>query len=433
MRISVFGLGYVGAVSASCLAADGHTVIGVDTNPVKVDLLNQGRAPVIEAGLGELIEEGVRSGRLRATTDCDEAVAGTELGLVCVGTPSKSNGSLDLAYLRRVADDIGQAIGRQQTDFVVVIRSTVLPGTTRQVVLPDLERAAGRPVAVGVHPEFLREGTAIRDFHEPPKVVVGAADPQVQELVAPVASRPGAPLIQTDLELAEMVKYADNAWHALKVTFANEIGSLAKAQGLDGHRVMDILCADTKLNLSPVYLRPGFAFGGSCLPKDVRALRHRGRGLDLDLPVLNAILPSNTQQLDRAFQLVADAGSRRVGVLGLAFKAGTDDLRESPMVEVVERLIGKGYDVRIYDANVSLAKLVGANKSYILDQIPHISDLMVASIDEVLDHAGTVVIGNRDPAFQALAEHPRPGQRVVDLVRIVDRRSDGNEYDGICW
>ena len=433
MRISVFGLGYVGAVSAACLAADGHTVVGVDTNQVKVDLLNQGRAPVIEEGLGELIEQGVASGRLRATTDCDEAVATTDLGFVCVGTPSKGNGSLDLAYLRRVADDIGQAIGRQQTDFMVVIRSTVLPGTTRQVVLPDLERAAGRPVAVGVHPEFLREGTAIRDYNEPPKVVVGADDPRVQELVAQVAARPGAPLIQIDLELAEMVKYADNAWHALKVTFANEIGSLAKAQGLDGQRVMDIFCADTKLNLSPVYLRPGFAFGGSCLPKDVRALRYQGRSLDLDLPVLNAILPSNTQQLDRAFQLVAEAGSRRVGVLGLAFKAGTDDLRESPMVEVVERLIGKGYDVRVHDANVSLAKLVGANKSYILDQIPHISDLMVSSIDEVLDHADTVVIGNRDPAFQAVAERPRPGQRVVDLVRIVDRRSDGNEYDGICW
>jgi GDP-mannose 6-dehydrogenase len=433
MRISVFGLGYVGAVSAACLAADGHTVVGVDTNQVKVDLLNQGRAPVIEEGLGELIEQGVRSGRLRATTDCDEAVATTDLGFVCVGTPSKSNGSLDLAYLRRVAEDIGQAIGRQQTDFVVVIRSTVLPGTTRQIVLPDLERAAGRPVSVGVHPEFLREGTAIRDFHEPPKAVVGAADYRVQELVAPVAARPGAPLIQTDLELAEMVKYADNAWHALKVSFANEIGSLAKAQGLDGQQVMDIFCADTKLNLSPVYLRPGFAFGGSCLPKDVRALRYQGRSLDLDLPVLNAILPSNVQQLERAFQLVADAGARRVGVLGLAFKAGTDDLRESPMVEVVERLIGKGYDLRIYDAKVSLAKLVGANKSYILDQIPHISDLMVASIDEVLDHAGTVVIGNRDPAFSAVADHPRPGQRVVDLVRIVDRRSDGNEYDGICW
>ena len=433
MRISVFGLGYVGAVSAACLAADGHTVVGVDTNQVKVDLLNQGHAPVIEAGLGELIEEGVRAGRLRATSDCEDAVASTDLGFVCVGTPSRSNGSLDLAYLRRVAGDIGQAIRRRRSPIPVVVRSTVLPGTTRQVLLPDLERAAGRAVAVAVYPEFLREGTAIRDYREPPKVVVGALDEAVRDLVTPVAARPGAPLVQTDLELAEMAKYADNAWHALKVTFANEIGSLAKAQGLDGHAVMDILCADTTLNLSPVYLRPGFAFGGSCLPKDVRALRYQGRGLDLDLPVLNAILPSNAQQLDRAFQLVTETGARQVGVLGLAFKAGTDDLRESPMVEVVERLIGKGYEVRIYDANVNLARLVGANRSYILDQIPHISDLMVPSIDEVLDHARTLVIGNNDPAFRAVAEHPRPGQRIVDLVRVVDRRSDGNGYDGICW
>jgi len=433
MRISVFGLGYVGAVSAACLAAEGHTVVGVDTNPVKVDLLNQGRAPVIEAGLAELIADCVRDGRLRATTDCDEAVVGTDLGFVCVGTPSNSNGSLDLTYLRRVAEDIGQALRRHQTPFVVVVRSTVLPGTTRQVILPDLERVAGRPVAVCVQPEFLREGSAVRDFYEPPKVVLGADDEQVRALVTPVAAREGAPLIQTELELAEMIKYADNAWHALKVTFANEIGSLAKAQGLDGQRVMEILCADTKLNLSPVYLRPGFAFGGSCLPKDVRALRYQGRSLDIDLPVLNAILPSNQQQLDRAFQLVADAGARQVGVLGLAFKAGTDDLRESPMVEVVERLIGKGYDVCIYDANVNLAKLVGANRSYILEQIPHISDLMVASIDEVLDRARTLVIGNADPAFRAVAERPRNGQRIVDLVRIVDRRSDGNGYDGICW
>ena len=433
MRISVFGLGYVGAVSAACLAAEGHTVVGVDTNPVKVDLLNQGRAPVVEAGLAELIADCVRDGRLRATTDCDEAVVGTDLGFVCVGTPSNSNGSLDLTYLRRVAEDIGQALRRHQTPFVVVVRSTVLPGTTRQVILPDLERVAGRPVAVCVQPEFLREGSAVRDFYEPPKVVLGADDEQVRALVTPVAAREGAPLIQTELELAEMIKYADNAWHALKVTFANEIGSLAKAQGLDGQRVMEILCADTKLNLSPVYLRPGFAFGGSCLPKDVRALRYQGRSLDIDLPVLNAILPSNQQQLDRAFQLVADAGARQVGVLGLAFKAGTDDLRESPMVEVVERLIGKGYDVCIYDANVNLAKLVGANRSYILEQIPHISDLMVASIDEVLDRARTLVIGNADPAFRAVAERPRNGQRIVDLVRIVDRRSDGNGYDGICW
>ena len=433
MRISVFGLGYVGAVSAACLAADGHTVLGVDTNPVKVDLLNQGHAPVIEAGLGELIEEGVRTGRLCATTDCDAAVSATDLAFVCVGTPSNGNGSLNLTYLRRVAGDIGQAIQRRRSPIVVVIRSTVLPGTTRQVLLPELERAAGLPVAVAVYPEFLREGTAIRDYHEPPKVVVGAVDEAVLDLVTPIAARPGAPLVQTDLELAEMVKYADNAWHALKVTFANEIGSLAKAQGLDGQRVMDIFCADTKLNLSPVYLRPGFAFGGSCLPKDVRALRYQGRALDLDLPVLNAILPSNSQQLDRAFRLVADGGARQVGILGLAFKAGTDDLRESPMVEVVERLIGKGYDVSIYDANVNLAKLVGANKSYILEQIPHISDLMVSSIDEVLDRARTLVIGNNDPAFRDVAESPRPGQRVVDLVRVLDRRSDGDGYDGICW
>ena len=433
MRISVFGLGYVGAVSAACLAADGHTVLGVDTNPVKVDLLNQGHAPVIEAGLGELIEEGVRTGRLCATTDCDAAVSATDLAFVCVGTPSNGNGSLNLTYLRRVAGDIGQAIQRRRSPIVVVIRSTVLPGTTRQVLLPELERAAGLPVAVAVYPEFLREGTAIRDYHEPPKVVVGAVDEAVLDLVTPIAARPGAPLVQTDLELAEMVKYADNAWHALKVTFANEIGSLAKAQGLDGQRVMDIFCADTKLNLSPVYLRPCFAFGGSCLPKDVRALRYQGRALDLDLPVLNAILPSNSQQLDRAFRLVADGGARQVGILGLAFKAGTDDLRESPMVEVVERLIGNGYDVSIYDANVNLAKLVGANKSYILEQIPHISDLMVSSIDEVLDRARTLVIGNNDPAFRDVAESPRPGQRVVDLVRVVDRRSDGDGYDGICW
>jgi GDP-mannose 6-dehydrogenase len=433
MRVSVFGLGYVGAVSAACLAADGHTVVGVDSNPVKVDLLNRCRAPVVEAGLGELIEEGVRAGRLHATTDCDAAVAGTDVALVCVGTPSRSNGSLDLAYLRRVAGDIGQAIRRRRSPVTVVVRSTVLPGTTRQVLLPDLEGAAGRPLPVAVYPEFLREGTAIRDYQEPPKVVLGALDETVRALVTPLAARPGAPLVQTDLEMAEMAKYVDNAWHALKVTFANEIGSLAKAQGLDGHRVMDLFCADTKLNLSPVYLRPGFAFGGSCLPKDVRALRNRGRGLDLDLPVLNAILPSNAQQLERAFQLVADAGARQVGVLGLAFKAGTDDLRESPMVEVVERLIGKGYEVSIYDANVNLAKLVGANKSYILDQIPHISDLMVSSLEEVLDHARTLVIGNDAPEFRAVAEDPRPGQRIVDLVRIVDRRSDGNGYDGICW
>ena len=375
----------------------------------------------------------MRAGRLRATTDCDEAVAGTDLAFVCVGTPSKGNGSLDLAYVRRVASDIGQAIRRQRSPIVVVVRSTVLPGTTRQVLLPDLERAAGRPVAVGVYPEFLREGTAVATTTSRPRSSSAPStrrsatwSPRWRLGRASHWSRPtwswprwsSTPTTPgTRSRSASPTRSA--AWPRLRASTAT--------------RVMDILCADTKLNLSPVYLRPGFAFGGSCLPKDVRALRYQGRTLDLDLPVLNAILPSNAQQLDRAFQLVADAGARQVGVLGLAFKAGTDDLRESPMVEVVERLIGKGYDVCIYDANVNLAKLVGANKSYILDQIPHISDLMVSSIEEVLDHARTLVIGNNDPAFRAVAERPRPGQRIVDLVRVVDRRSDGNGYDGICW
>jgi GDP-mannose 6-dehydrogenase len=301
------------------------------------------------------------------------------------------------------------------------------------MLLPVLEQHAGRQVDVCVHPEFLREGTAVRDFRQPSKVVVGALDDKVRSLVAGLVSRPGAPLIETDLELAEMAKYADNAWHALKVTFANEIGSLAKAQGLDGQQVMDILCADRKLNLSAAYLRPGFAFGGSCLPKDVSALQHRGRTLDLDLPVLNAILPSNAQQLQRAFTLITDAGSRKVGILGLAFKAQTDDLRQSPMVEIVERLIGKGYDMRIYDANVSLAKLVGANRDYILGQIPHISALMVPTVDEVLNHAEVVVIGNAEEAFGGVRHRLRTGQRLIDLVHIQPQRTDGNGYDGLCW
>jgi GDP-mannose 6-dehydrogenase len=437
MRISVFGLGYVGAVSAACLAGDGHQVVGVDPQPVKVDLLNQGRSPVIEAGVGELVAAGVAEGRLRATAACAEAVQASDLGLVCVGTPSQANGSLDLAYLCRVGEEIGAALRERDGFFVVVVRSTVLPGTTEEVLVPVLERASGKRAGHGfgvcVNPEFLREGSAVHDFHHPPKVVVGAADERSRRLVTPVMERPGAPTVQTEVRLAEMAKYADNAWHALKVAFANEIGSLAKAQGIDGRRVMEVFCADTKLNLSPAYLKPGFAFGGSCLPKDVRALVYRGRGLDLDLPLLNAVLPSNRQQLERAFQLIVGADHRRIGVLGLAFKAGTDDLRESPMVDLVERLLGKGYDLRVYDSNVNLAKLVGANRDYILNQIPHISNLMVATVDELLDHAQTVVVGTDDAAFRAAVEQVRPGQRVVDLARVVDEPGGRDGYDGICW
>jgi GDP-mannose 6-dehydrogenase len=437
MRISIFGLGYVGAVSAACLAADGHTVVGVDSNPVKVDLLNAGRAPVIEERLAELTAAGVQHGRLRATTSCEEAIQATDLAFVCVGTPSQANGNLDLAHLRRVSQEIGDALRHHEGFFVVVVRSTVLPGTMRELVLPTLEQASGRRAGVdfgvAVNPEFMREGSAVHDFYNPPKVVIGTTDRASMERLTPIATRPGAPVFDSGIELAELTKYVDNSWHALKVAFANEMGTMAKAHGIDGRRLMEIFCADRKLNLSSAYLKPGFAFGGSCLPKDVRALSYQSRSLDLDLPVLNAILPSNQSQLDRAFQLIANRGHRKVGVLGLSFKAGTDDLRESPMVDVVERLIGKGYDIRIYDHNVNLAKLVGANRDYILHQIPHLSDLMVPTLEEVLDHGQTIVIGNDDGTFGTILGKLRKDQVIVDLVRIQDRSSDGRTYDGICW
>ena len=438
MRISVFGLGYVGAVSAVCLAAEGHQVVGVDTNELKVGMLAEGRSPVIEEGVADLARDAVQAGRLSATVDLSRAVNETDLGFVCVGTPSRHNGSLDLSYLERVCQDLGDALRTKVGFFVVVVRSTVLPGTLRDLVVPTLESASGRKAGadfgICVNPEFLREGSAVDDFRHPPKVVIGSSDERSREVLSRLAEKAGTPTMYVELETAELVKYADNAWHGLKVAFANEIGSLAKAQGIDGRRVMRIFCSDDKLNLSAAYLRPGFAFGGSCLPKDLRALCHRSQDLDLDLPVLNSILASNRQQLERAFELVTNSDHRRIGVLGLSFKAGTDDLRESPMVDLVERLIGKGYDVRIYDHNVELATLVGANRDFILHQIPHISCLMVSSVGELLAHAQTVVLGTDEPEFEGVLGLMGDEHRLVDLVR-----SDGGPkeathgYDGICW
>ena len=438
MRISVLGLGYVGAVSAVCLAAEGHDVVGVDTNPVKVAMLANGESPVIEAGVAKLAREAVAAGRLSATFDLQRAVAETQLAFVCVGTPSRHNGSLDLSYLKRVCQDLGSALRTKEGFFVVVVRSTVLPGTMRDVVIPTLETASGRKVAVDfgvcMNPEFLREGSAVDDFRHPPKVVVGSSDERSRNTLAGLVESAGTPSVYVELETAELVKYADNAWHGLKVAFANEIGTLAKAEGLDGRQVMRIFCSDEKLNISAAYLRPGFAFGGSCLPKDLRALCHRSHDLDLDLPVLTSILPSNRQQLERAFELVTSSEHRRIGVLGLSFKAGTDDLRESPLVDLVERLIGKGYEVRVYDHNVQLATLVGANRDFILHQIPHISRLMVRSVDELLAHAQTVVVGTDDPAFDKAIAAVTDDQRLVDLVRSdggIEKGTHG--YDGICW
>lgn len=437
MRISVFGLGYVGTVSAGCLANDGHQVIGVDPVQTKTDLINQGRSPIVEADISEIIERTVKAGRLRATHDSGQAIRETELSFVCVGTPSQANGNLDLRYIRRICEQIGEALKTKTARHTVVIRSTILPGTMHKIVIPTLEEFSGKKAGVdfGVcnNPEFLREGSAVKDFRCPPKTVIGELDRASGDMLATLYEKLEAPLIRTNLEAAEMVKYVDNSWHALKIGFANEIGNLCKSLGLDAHQVMEIFCQDRKLNISSAYLLPGFAFGGSCLPKDLRALAYEAKMLDLQSPILSSILPSNEMQKTLGLQLITGKGHTRIGVLGFSFKAGTDDLRESPMIEVIERLLGKGYDLRIYDRNVNIASLVGANRDFILNHIPHISKLMVRDVDAVLSHAQTVVIGNHDPDFKSVPARLREGQFLVDFVRIVEGRSNNGNYDGICW
>ena len=438
MRISIFGMGYVGAVSAGCLARDGHTVIGVDPYQPKVDLINDGKTPVIEKDIGEIIEKVVADSLLRATRDVREAVFDSEISLICVGTPSQINGSLDLKYVRKVCEEIGESLRDKNEFHVVVARSTMLPGSMRSIVIPVLEeysgKKAGKEFGVCNNPEFLRESTAVYDYYNPPKTVIGETDSKAGDVLASIYQHLDAPLVRTSVETAEMVKYTDNVWHALKVGFANEIGNICKAVGIDGHEVMDIFCKDTKLNLSPYYMKPGFAFGGSCLPKDVRALTYKARSLDVESPILNSIMSSNSMQIEKGLSMVMEKGSKKVGILGFSFKAGTDDLRESPLVEVIERLIGKGYDIRIYDKNVKIASLVGANKDYILNHIPHLSGLMLDSIDDVLEHADTIVIGNGAEEFKRVAADIPAGKSVVDLVRIIDRRSSSTDgYDGICW
>lgn len=436
-RVAVFGLGYVGAVTAAVLASDGHEVVGVDIDPAKVDVIARGRSPVVEHGLQELISAGVARGRLRATVDAHAAVVASEVSIVCVGTPSRSNGSLDLSYVERVCRQIGVALPAAGPDHVVVARSTMLPGSTHATVIPALEEAsslrADRDFGVCVNPEFLREGTSIRDFRNPPFTLVGGEHmPSVEKVVGLYASIQ-AELLVTPVAVAEMVKYTSNAFHAVKVTFANEIGAVCKAQGIDSHAVMDVFCRDVKLNVSKAYLRPGFAFGGSCLPKDVRALTYQARRLDVDTPLIGSVLESNRQQIERAFRLVEATGHRRVGVLGFSFKAGTDDLRESPLVELIERFIGKGYEVAVFDRNVSLANLQGANRAYIQEVIPHIASLMCDTVEEVLAVSDVVVIGNGSPEFATVPAIAASDQPIIDLVRIRDEAVHHPGYEGIGW
>ena len=437
MKMSVFGLGYVGAVSAGCLAKDGHTVIGVDPNSTKVDLINSGETPIVEREIGDIIRTVVKSGRLTATRDAALAVRDTDLSLICVGTPSNTNGSLDLRYVRAVCAEIGKALATKSTRHTVVLRSTMLPGSMREVVIPALEehsgKKAGADFGVCNNPEFLREGTAVYDYFNPPKIVLGELAHGDADLLETLYENLDAPLIRVDVDTAEMVKYVDNVWHALKVGFANEIGNLCKVMRLDGQEVMRIFCEDLKLNLSAYYLRPGFAFGGSCLPKDLRALNYKAGRLDVDVPILHSILQSNVGQIQRGLDMIHAKGSKKVGILGFSFKAGTDDLRESPLVELIERLIGKGFDVRIYDKNVNIARLMGANRDYILNHVPHIAKIMVGSIAEVLTTAETIVIGNGSEEFRNVVGLLKPHQHVIDFVGVAKPAEPSSQYDGIGW
>ena len=437
MRVSIFGLGYVGTVCAGCLAKDGHEIIGVDPVRTKVELINSGKSPIIEVDIEEIIAGVVQSGHLRATDDSAQAILDTDISVVCVGTPSQINGNLDLTHVRHVCEQLGQAFKHKAARHTVVIRSTILPGTMRRLVIPVLEehsgKKAGKDFGVCNNPEFLREGSAVMDFAFPSKTVIGEIDTASGDALIPLYEKLNAPLIRTDIETAEMVKYMDNSWHALKIGFANEIGNLCKSFSIDSHKAMEIFCQDKKLNISPAYLKPGFAFGGSCLPKDLRALAYSAKLHDLELPILNAILPSNELQVARGLKLIMEKGRKRIGILGFSFKEGTDDLRESPMIEIIERLTGKGYDLRIYDKNVQVARLVGANRDFILNRIPHISKLMVENIDEVLQHSETIVIGNKSREFEGIPQRLRTGQSLVDFVRITNQWSNNGDYSGICW
>jgi len=436
-EISVFGLGYVGCVSAACFAREGHTVVGVDVNQAKVDQVNAGKPTILEEGIAELVAEMRTAGRLRATTDVTEAVRQSSISLICVGTPSRPNASLDLSYVERVCEQIGAALRDKTDHHTVVIRSTVLPGTIHTVVMPALERGSGKKAganfSVCSNPEFLREGTSIRDFYDPPFTLIGSDTPEAGDRVAALYAGIKAPVFGTEVRVAEMVKYACNCFHGLKVGFANEIGNVCKAMGVDSHEVMRIFCEDRKLNISPYYLKPGFAFGGSCLPKDLRATVYAAQQHDVEVPILRATLESNRRQIERAFGMVMATGHKRIGVLGMSFKAGTDDLRESPMVALIEMLVGKGCEVAICDTDVSASKLIGANREYIEREVPHIWSLM-RGMEDVVVNSDTIVIGNASPGFRELVRLLRPEQSVVDLVRLPEFEADSkSNYQGLVW
>src|SRR5713101_1710207 len=437
--ISVFGLGYVGTVTAACLSQLGNRVLGVDLSPGKVEAIDNGLSPIVEPQIKEMIAQCRQGCHLRATMDPVAAVMQTEISFLCVGTPSLRNGKLDLGHLEPVCREIGDALKKKDAFHLVVLRSTVLPGTAEDIVVPTLENSSGKRMGadfgVCVNPEFMREGTAVADFLEPAITILGAADPAHCRILRELYSWVPGRIFETSFRSAEMVKYVCNAWHAVKVAFANEVGTLAKELAVDAESVVEIFTADTKLNISASYLKPGFAFGGSCLPKDVRALNYRAKELDLKLPLFEAILPSNERHLERAVEMVLETGKRNIAMLGLSFKAATDDLRESPQVQLVKRLLGEGRQIQIWDDNVSLGRLIGSNRQYIEEVIPHIGSLLCSSLEQVLQNAEVVVIGTRGLDKETLGRHLRKDHIIIDLVNLEKaRRLDAAcAYEGICW
>jgi GDP-mannose 6-dehydrogenase len=417
----------------------GHKVIGVDLSRPKVEMLDSGRTPIIEARMSELVGEASQAGRLRATTDAADAVLNSEVSFVCVGTPSMKNGKLDLSHIENVAREIGAAIRQKKSPHVFVLRSTVLPGTTETIVLPILEKESGKKCGqdftVCYNPEFMREGSAVADFLNPPYTILGASDTNHLAPLRELYKNVPATLYETTIPVAEMVKYFSNCYHALKVGFANEMGTMCKHLGVDAQAVTKIFTSDTKLNISPAYLSPGFAFGGSCLPKDLRAITYKAKELDLKLPVLESLMPSNAEHVDRAVDMVMSTGKKKIAQLGLSFKAGTDDLRESPQVQLIKRLMGEGLDVRVWDEDVSLGRLAGANRQYIEEVIPHIGSVLSADLEDVLRSAEVVILGNKSASKERLAQYLRPEQIVIDLIHLdrAKRPEGAKTYEGICW
>lgn len=437
MKVSIFGLGYVGMVSAVCLANRGHQVIGVDINEHKLMSIRAGISPIVEPDVEKLLRRALDQGLLTVTADAGAAVRASDVSLVCVGTPSNPNGSLCLDQVVRAAEQIGVALTSKVGYHGVAVRSTVLPGTIEHLVtvIENISgKTARRDFGVASNPEFLREGTSIADFEDPPFTVVGTEDPRLADLLRDLYAGTPAPFHPVRVKEAELLKYACNAFHAVKVTFANEIGAISKQLGIDSHDVMRIFTQDTKLNISPRYLRPGFAFGGSCLPKDVRAITYESRALDVSTPLLDSLQASNQIQIRRVVDWVIAQKRKRVGILGLSFKSNTDDLRESPMVAVAETLVGKGFDLAIYDSNVNVSKLIGANLSYIEQEIPHLSRLMRDSAADAVAHAEVILVGNCEPRFNDVLAQLRPDQIVLDLVRLRNSSTtSGAGYEGISW